>query len=124
MEVENNELFKIDKLEHTDNIVKADLSINPNSPILKGHFPGQPVVPGACMLQIAKEVMASALSPSLQLIKANQLKFINMIDPLKTASVQLEISYKFIEDEITITGKLSDSDRTYFKFQTVFYIVK
>lgn len=120
MEVENNELFKVDKLEHTDNIIKANLSINPNSPILKGHFPGQPIIPGACMLQIVKEVLESALSLSLQLKKASQLKFIAMIDPVKTASVQLEISYKFVDDAVSITAKLSDGDRVCFKFQGTF----
>lgn len=124
MEAKNNELFNVDKLEHTGNLIKAELSINANSPILKGHFPGQPVVPGASMLQLVKEVLESALGQSVQIQKATNLKFIAMIDPVKTASVQLEMSYKFIEDDITITGKLSDSDRTYFKFQTAFYIVK
>jgi 3-hydroxyacyl-[acyl-carrier-protein] dehydratase len=124
METINDEIFKVAKIEHTDNVIKADLSINPNCSIFKGHFPGQPVVPGACMLQIVKEVLESAFGQSLQLKKASQLKFIAMINPLKTVSVQLEMSCKLIEDSTTITGKLSDGNRIYFKFQTVFYSVK
>ena len=119
MKAVNDELFKVEKLEHTDGLIKAELSINPDSPIFRGHFPGQPVVPGACMLQIVKEVLEGALGQSLQIKKAGNLKFISMIDPLVTSSVQLEIAYKFIEDAISLTAKLSDGDRVCFKCSAV-----
>ena len=53
----NNDLFSIEKVTHEDGAIKATLGINSDSEILKGHFPGHPVVPGACMLQITKEVL-------------------------------------------------------------------
>ncbi|ASU34591.1 hypothetical protein [Mucilaginibacter xinganensis] len=115
METVNDEIFRIDKLDYSDALIKASLFINATSSIFKGHFPGQPVVPGACMLQIVKEVLESAFGQSLQIKKAANLKFIAMIDPLKTTSVQLEISYKSIEDGISFTGKISNVDIVYFK---------
>ncbi|SHM28285.1 hypothetical protein [Mucilaginibacter sp. OK098] len=123
MEIVNDAIFRIDKLEHSDNLIKADLSINANSSIFKGHFPGQPVVPGACMLQLVKEVLEDALGQSLQIQKAGYLKFIAMTDPLVTLSMQLEIAYKFIEDLISITGKLSDGERVCFKCSAIAGVV-
>lgn len=120
MEFVKDEIFRVNKLDYSDNLIKADLSINPKSPIFKGHFPGQPVVPGACILQIVKEVVEDALGLPLQLKKASQLKFIAMLDPVKTISVQLEMSYKLNEDEISFTGNLSNIDKIYFKFQGTF----
>ena len=119
MEAINDELFKVEKLDHTDGLIKAELSINADSTIFKGHFPDQPVIPGACMLQIVKEVLESALGHTLLIRKAGNLKFIGMIDPLVTCSVQLEIAYKFVEDGIGATGKLSDGDRVCFKCSVV-----
>ncbi len=124
METLNNEVFKIDKLVHSDNLIKATLSINPDSSIFKGHFPGKPVVPGACMLQIVKEVLESILGKSLQIQNAGNLKFISMIDPLVTSSVQLEVAYKLIADSITITAKLSDGDRVCFKCSAIAMLQK
>jgi 3-hydroxyacyl-[acyl-carrier-protein] dehydratase len=124
MEIVNDAIFRIDKLDHSDNLIKADLSINKNSPIFKGHFPGQPVVPGACMLQLVKEALEGILGRSLQIQKAGNLKFIAMIDPLKTASVQLEISYKLIDDAVSITGKLSDGERVCFKWSAIAGVLK
>lgn len=123
METANEAIFKIKKLEHSDNLIKADLSINANNPIFKGHFPEQPVVPGACMLQVVKEVLENALGQSLQIQKAGNLKFIAMIDPLKTAAVQLEITYKFIDNTVSLTGKLSDGERVCFKCSAIAGVV-
>ncbi len=123
MEAGIEDIFIVGSLIHTDGIIKADLSINAHSSIFMGHFPGQPVVPGACMLQIVKDVLESTLGYSVQVKKAGNLKFIGMIDPLVTASVQLEINYQIDEEIINITAKLSDEDRVCFKMQGSFFRV-
>jgi len=119
----NNDLFSIDNLSHEAGTISAMLGINPNSEILKGHFPGHPVVPGACMLQIVKEVLEDALKQTLRLKKADQLKFMLMIDPTNTLAVQLDISYQYAEDgAIGLTAKLSNPDVVYFKFLGSFVV--
>jgi 3-hydroxyacyl-[acyl-carrier-protein] dehydratase len=121
MSVANNDLFSIDKITHEDGAISAVLGINADSEILKGHFPGQPIVPGACMLQVVKDVLESALGYTLRLSKAGHLKFMIMIDPGKTLTVQLDIAYKKVDDgDISATAKLSNADVVYFKFQGSF----
>ncbi|WP_426670197.1 hypothetical protein ACPPVU_02915 [Mucilaginibacter sp. McL0603] len=116
-----NDLFSIDKVIHEDGAISVILSINPDSEILKGHFPGHPVVPGACMLQVVKEVLENALNHPVRQKKADQLKFMIMIDPTKTLTVALDITYKKAEDDsIVVTAKLSNPDALYFKFQGSF----
>jgi 3-hydroxyacyl-[acyl-carrier-protein] dehydratase len=117
MPTANNDLFSINKIVHEDGIISATLGINPESEILKGHFPGQPVVPGACMLQIVKEVLESALNQTFRLKKADQLKFMIMIDPANTLTVTLDMSYQYTEDgTVSVSAKLSNADVVYFKF--------
>ena len=117
----NNDLFSIEEINHEDGVIKATLGVNADSEILKGHFPGHPIVPGACMLQITKEVLESVLQTPLRFKKADQLKFMTMIDPANTSSVELNISYKQTEgNSITATAKLSNPDTVYFKLQGSF----
>ncbi|MEP7278535.1 MAG: 3-hydroxyacyl-ACP dehydratase, partial [Bacteroidota bacterium] len=47
--------------------IRAILKINPDHAIFKGHFPGQPVVPGVCMMQIVKELMETGTGRRLRL---------------------------------------------------------
>lgn len=116
-----NDLFSINKISHEDATISVMLGINADSEILKGHFPGHPVVPGACMLQIVKEILENALNYPIRLKKADQLKFMIMIDPTNTSIVVLDITYKNAEDDaIVVTAKLSNPDALYFKFQGTF----
>jgi 3-hydroxyacyl-[acyl-carrier-protein] dehydratase len=114
------DIFAITKIEHQSNLVHAALDVNKDSGIFKGHFPGQPVVPGACMLQIVKDVLETALNIQLQLKKAGHLKFVSMIDPKIVQKVNLELTYKFSEKEITVTASLTCDGVVCFKFQGSF----
>ncbi|MDB5131885.1 MAG: FabA-like domain protein [Mucilaginibacter sp.] len=111
------DIFAITKIEHQNNSVHAALDVNKDSEIFKGHFPGQPVVPGACMLQVVKDVLETALNIQLQLKKAGHLKFVSMIDPRVAREVQMEISYKLGEEEIAITASLACDGVVCFKLQ-------
>jgi 3-hydroxyacyl-[acyl-carrier-protein] dehydratase len=117
----HNDLFSIKNIAHEDGIILAVLRVNPDSEILKGHFPGHPVIPGACMLQTLKEVLEMGLDAPIALRKAASLKFMRLIDPLNTETVLLDIIYKFADQEaIEVIAKLSTEEVMCFKFQGSF----
>ena len=72
-----NSFYHITSFEHENGIVTAGVSFNATSTIFKGHFPGQPVVPGACMLQMEKELLEKATGQHVQLRKAGKIKYIS-----------------------------------------------
>jgi len=113
-------LFKIAQIMHENGTIKALFDVNFEHEIFEGHFPGQPVLPGACLLQFVKEVLEEALEKSLRLKKATQLKFISMVVPGDN-ELALELSYKLVEnEEISVTGKLVNNEVISFKFQGEF----
>ena len=113
-----NDIFRIINAELFEGKIVAVITVNEQSEIFKGHFPGQPVVPGACMLQLVKDVLEDALKQSLQLRKAEQLKFIAMITPENTGQLVLEIVYRNLEDGvIKVNAKLNATDVVCFKLQ-------
>lgn len=112
-------IFSIDNITHDAGAVTATIGINNNSEIFDGHFPGQPVVPGACILQLVKDVLEMALSCPLQLTKASQLKFISMIDPRTWQTAQLYIAYTK-DEHIQAAARLVCGNTDSFKFQGVF----
>jgi len=114
-----NDIFEITGIKKDDGQIIAGLTINSRSEIFKGHFPGQPVVPGACMLQVVKDVLASALADTFRLKKAGHLKFVNMIVPGNEVLL-LNIVYKMDEEDLSVTAKLSSADVVCFKFQGLF----
>jgi len=112
-------IFIIDKLTPAEGVITADLSVDQDSEIFAGHFPGQPVVPGACMLQLVKDVLESSFGCSLQMKQAGQLKFISMISPGIEQTIQLSLTYTFAE-HIAVTAKLICGNTDCFKLQGTF----
>ena len=42
------------------------IKLNPGHPVYQGHFPGHPVVPGVCLLQLIKECVEDIRQQKLQ----------------------------------------------------------
>lgn len=86
------DFFTLQDLKQEDGKISATIHWNAAHPIFGGHFPGQPVVPGVCMLQLVEEVLEQALGIALQLEQAGNLKFLHVIDPVVHPAVGLVLS--------------------------------
>ncbi|MEO5893294.1 MAG: 3-hydroxyacyl-ACP dehydratase [Ferruginibacter sp.] len=117
----SGEFFSVASLDQSNGKITAMLQINSGHKIFQGHFPGQPVVPGVCMLQMIKELLELALVRKTRLVNSNNLKFLTVIDPVKTPGIQAELTYKIGDDkQITVTASLLNGSVTYFKMSGVF----
>ncbi len=114
-----NDLYNIDSLVKEEGTAKAVLSLKVSHPIFKGHFPGQPVLPGACMLQMIKEIMEIATGQPLKLQKAHHIKFIALIDPSKDAALQMQLVYK-TDQALHVTATIMRSTNICLKFSGEF----
>lgn len=116
-------LYTVTHFKPKDFKVNALVSINKDNPIFAGHFPKNPVMPGVCMIQIIKELTEKVTHKKLFLQKANNIKFMAIINPEKNPDLRLEIS--FLEEDAVIKVK----NTTYFnetlalKFSGEFKIV-
>jgi len=116
-------LFKIINLKHGENTIHASLELNKDNEILKGHFPGQPVLPGACMVQILKEVLEEAIESDIRLKKADNIKFLNLIVPDDNNVLQLDLSYSFTGDKVIyVMASLTANAYICFKFKGAFTV--
>ncbi len=112
-------IFNIASLTHEDNQVIAVLEIDQANEIFAGHFPDQPVVPGACMLQTIKDVLADTLNTSLRLVKADNIKFLSLVTP-SARNLQLQIVYNLTETDIKVNASISFGDLVCMKLQATF----
>jgi 3-hydroxyacyl-[acyl-carrier-protein] dehydratase len=97
------------------------LNVNAWHRIFEGHFPGQPVVPGACLLQMVKEVTEKVMARELRLQKADHLKFIALIDPDGDNILEMVLTIRIKEGEqVQVTASLLNKGAVSFKFSGVF----
>ena len=81
---------------------KVGIYLNDKHPIFKGHFPGNPVTPGVCMLQIIKEQVQLITGTKLILKSAANVKFMALINPERTPDLRLELDIVAFDDEVKI----------------------
>ena len=117
-----NDFFYVQSSSHTSGTIAAHLQLNAMHRIFEGHFPGQPVVPGVCMLQIIKEMLEAALGQALQMRKADHIKFLAVIDPRKSVDVDAAIRYTCSEDSYEVTASLFKEETVYLKLRGNFSV--
>lgn len=101
----------------------ATLSINPQHPIFAGHFPGVPVVPGVCMLQITKEMLERVCGRITRLTEARNIKFMSILNPNENNTVRIELIYRSDENgQLLVESALLDtgSTKVFFKMKGTF----
>ncbi len=115
------DFFNIHKLEKTDLEIKADLVINAGHKIFEGHFPGHPVVPGVCMMEMIKEIMEEVIGKKSNLLSAAEMKFLAIIDPQENTHIQAALKYSTEENgSMSVSASLFNHERTFFKFKGLF----
>jgi 3-hydroxyacyl-[acyl-carrier-protein] dehydratase len=68
------------------------IELNPEHYIYQAHFPENPITPGVCIIQIIKELLIEILPYKIFLKKIDNVKFLNVINPLKNREITFSIS--------------------------------
>lgn len=113
-------LYQISDFNREAGQVSARIGLNVSHPIFEGHFPGQPVLPGVCQMAIVKDLLEKALQKPLRLKKADQVKFLSMIDPRKTPELNLQIQLSEDAGLYTAQAVLQFEEYTFLKYKARF----
>lgn len=101
--------------------LQSTILINRDHPIFDGHFPGQPVVPGVCMIQIIKELVEQYLDFPVQLHAAAQVKFLQLLVPEQGKEITVQINFKDpVDDEYNIAASFIQSEKAIMKMNGKF----
>jgi 3-hydroxyacyl-[acyl-carrier-protein] dehydratase len=103
-----------------DGDLSATIKFNKEHRIFEGHFPGSPVVPGVCMIQIVRELMEDAWRTKLQVMSGDNIKFLAVINPNETPEVQASVQFISRDEIVEVQASLFLEQVTYFKFKGTF----
>ena len=118
-----NDFYTVNSVEKpADNKLLANIQLDPEHVIFKGHFEQMPVVPGVCQTQMIKELLQQETGKNLTLTNGNNIKFTGMIIPTTHASIQLELNYTAIENQYTVDAQLFFENTIFTKFKGTFTI--
>lgn len=91
-----NSLYKIVSKGVQESSLHYDIQLDANHFIYQAHFPGEPITPGVCIIQIAKELLEEHLNQKFNIKMIKNVKFLNVISPVERP----QITYVF--EKITV----------------------
>lgn len=100
------------------------LKLNAEHPVFKGHFPGNPVTPGVCMMQIIKELTEEITGTELFLTNAGNVKFMALINPEINPELRLDLDFMVSEAEIKVRNTTCFGDTTALKLTNTYKILR
>ncbi|TGV02229.1 3-hydroxyacyl-ACP dehydratase [Flavivirga rizhaonensis] len=115
-------LYKINNLTVLDTKATANITINKDHVIFKGHFPGNPVMPGVCMMQIIKEITENIVKKKLFTQSANNIKFMAIINPFNTPELELQLDISETDEGYKVKNISKFEDTVALKATTNFIV--
>ena len=95
------------------------IELNEEHKIYKGHFPGNPIVPGVCIIQMIKEIMSELFNKKLFLNQGSNIKFISMIKPEINKMLNVNYKVKNNDDAFQLNVVISFEEKIFFKFKGI-----
>lgn len=95
--MELDRLYQIGTIVEEDGKYYVEVTLARQNAIFDAHFPGNPILPGACIIDIVKCCAEKVLNKTMQTKSVCNLKFLQIIQP------------QFV-DNLRVTLKLSPSE--------------
>ena len=80
--------------------------LNPECEVYKGHFPGTPVSPGVCNIQMMLECAEKVARQTLRVRKINRCRFTTLLTPLTHPELEMHIDMQKKEDNSFLLNAL------------------
>ena len=116
-------LYTIQDFIQIEETVTATIKLHKGHAIFKGHFPGNPVMPGVCMIQIIKELTEQAVAKELFLSTSSNIKFMAIINPDKNDTLVLTLNIIETENEVKVKNTTTFEDTLALKLSATFKIM-
>ena len=116
-------LYTVQSLDQNEQEVNAQVKLHADHDVFKGHFPGNPIMPGVCMIQMIKEITEKVTEKALFLSVATNVKFMAKINPEENEVIDLSLKISQDDDIIKVKNITSYGDTVALKLSITFKII-
>jgi 3-hydroxyacyl-[acyl-carrier-protein] dehydratase len=121
MKLQDN-LYTILSQQEEGGLATFQLRIHPEWPIYKAHFPGHPITPGVCIVQMVQELLQRAVNRDVTLRKAKNIKYFAIISPEEVSD--LTVSFTKLEKQpdgsLKVQAQVINGETVYTKLSATF----
>ncbi len=102
-------------------VAEVDVRIHAEHVVYEGHFPGQPVAPGAALTQMVVDEAQRLLATERPFSGARQVKFLSVLNPHVTEALTLRFSFSGTDDAPQFACTGTHGETIFFKINGAFH---
>ncbi|MGM9805894.1 MAG: beta-hydroxyacyl-ACP dehydratase [Candidatus Aphodosoma sp.] len=106
--LQNTYFTVLERVDNADNTVFT-VRLEKGHPVYAGHFPGDPVSPGVCNLQMVKECAEIVAGRSLTFSNISQYRLMEVVSPFKQDLLQITVAVTPKDGEFLLTASAQTS---------------
>ena len=112
-----NDYFKIGDCTNEGEDTSFSITLLPDYCAYEGHFPGNPVSPGVCNIQMIKECAEQLAGKRFFLGYISRCKLSAVITPQTTPQLSIRMRLSEAEGVYNVNAVVSDDETTYIDFK-------
>jgi len=98
--LQNNLYTLVNKKIINEEVCKYRIALKAECEIFKVHFPSTPIIPGSCILDMAKELVEDFVNMKISMREVNNIRFYDPISPITDSEIDF-----YFEKEESVTEK-------------------
>lgn len=93
------------------------LSLRPDCDVYRGHFPGNPICPAVCNIEMIKECAQKVIGKRLQIRTIKQCRLTAIASPSICPKVEVDLQFEPNTKGYVITARIFDPEKVYVDFK-------
>ena len=116
-----NDFYSIVDETSSDGTYNCKVKMNPQHGLYKVHFPGNPVTPGVCLVQMATEILERKYDKKFQLSEAVNIKFRKTVVPEDEPTFVFN-KLVFEDDLLKASVTIEDNENQFVKMSFIYKV--
>ena len=96
-----------------DGSVRFGITLKADSIVYEGHFPGEPVSPGVCNIQMVKECVEQMVGKPLLMNNIQQCRLTTLVTPVQHPQVEVTVCLEEKENIYKVKATVGKGEETY-----------
>ena len=109
--------YSIERVETDGNTVVFHFRFLPECDVFRGHFPGNPVCPGACNIETVRECASSIAGKELRIRAIKRCRMTAVATPCGCGEMELRVCVSPTDDGFAVTATMADASKSYMEFK-------
>ena len=115
-----NDFFEVIASTPAEGELRCKVNFNPEHFFYKAHFPGNPVTPGVCLVQMAAEILGEQYHKQFMLSQLKNIKFKKIVEPGDEPTFVFT-KLVFDETQLSVQVSIEDEETQYVKMSLLYH---